>query len=298
MRNATSAKPVPASAMRAQPAAATPRGKRPVEHVRRERARSDAGCADERVEHVVVAGAEDHEEDERRVEQREPGEHGTRSQPQGAGRDQERVAEVQADRGCGLVAQRTRVRRWAVRERNAVHPVRRRERIEGQHRQRRDVQQRIGRAKLRIAHGVEQSRDGHEAEDRGHVHVAVEALRRVEQPVDASARSAAPRARCRCAAPARARSSRWRGQAQTLVEPSNGIRASCQTPITPARMSISTGSGYARLSAARCSAAPHHAALRCARAGAGGDCATARRHAPTARIASRATSAPASESTR
>ncbi len=44
----------------------------------------------------------------------------------------------------------------------------------------------------------------------------------------------------------RARSSANQSRAcasDSLVEPSNGIRSSCQRPMIPARISISTGSG-------------------------------------------------------
>ena len=96
-------------------------------------ARCHAGRPDERVEHVVVAGAEDDDEHERRVQQRQPRERRARTQPERARRDQHRAAEVQADGRCRLVAERARVHRRPVREGHARDPVRRRERIQRQH---------------------------------------------------------------------------------------------------------------------------------------------------------------------
>ena len=139
---------------------------RPVEGVRGGEARRHAGRPDERVEHVVVARAEDDDEHERRVEQRQPREHGARSQPERGRRDHDRASEVQADRRRGLVAQGARVRGRAVGERQARDPVRRRERVEREHRERRHVQEREGRAQLGIAHGIEQPRRRHERRSR------------------------------------------------------------------------------------------------------------------------------------
>ena len=139
--NAMRANPVPASATRSQVADAVDAWQRTVDQVRRREAEEHARGADQRVEDVVVARAEDDREHDDRIEQRNPRQRRPRSQPQQARDDEDGVAEVQADCRRSLVAKRARMGRWAVRERHARDPVRRGERVEREDGERRDVQQ-------------------------------------------------------------------------------------------------------------------------------------------------------------
>ena len=160
------------------------------------------------------------------------------------------------------------------------------------------VHEHEGRAQLRIAHGVEQPRDRHEARSRP----PRSGSRRSTCALSSSQSRSCTKRRTEgsmsmCSERSSAIQSRACASA-TRVEPSNGIRSSCQTAITAGEDQHLDRQRIARVSGLRCRAPPvtRHGDAPGPRERTLARARGARRRPPAS--ASRATSAPASESTR